>query len=103
MVLLIEQAISAYLGHDRDRSEMLTTMATGELDDAALDECTVSLAGTAYELVLLRHVVNDVQEVAAVAAVVTRGSARRNPQRPKLLAAVAAQLKSEPAPRRVTA
>jgi tetratricopeptide (TPR) repeat protein len=99
----LEQAIATYLVNDRDRSEMLTTLATGEITNDLLDECTVQLAGTAYELVLLRHVVNDVHEVAAVAAVVTHGSPLRSPQRPQLLAAVAAQLKSEPAPRRIPA
>jgi tetratricopeptide (TPR) repeat protein len=99
----LEQAIETYLVNDRDRSEMLTTLATGEVTNDLLDECTVQLAGTAYELVLLRHVVNDVHEVAAVAAVVKHGSPLRNPQRPQLLAAVAAQLKSDPAPRRIPA
>jgi hypothetical protein len=97
----LEQAVSRYLVRERERSEMLTTMATGPATDDALDDCTVQLAGTAYELVLLRSVTDDVEQVTAVAAVVSRGAAERDPYRPQLLAAVAAQLKNaSPAPQR---
>jgi len=94
----LEQAVSTYLDHERERSEMLTTMATGALTDNAVDACAVHFADTAYELVLLRCMVDDVEEVTAVVAVVSRGPATRSPYRPQLLAAVAAELKSDPAP-----
>jgi tetratricopeptide (TPR) repeat protein len=88
----LEQAVNTYLGNERERSEMLTTMATGAITDQAPDDCTVLLEGTAYELVLLRHLRDDVEQVTAIAAVVSRGPANRSPHRPQLLAAVAAQL-----------
>jgi hypothetical protein len=75
---------------------MLTTMATGAVADNPAHECTVKCADTAYELVLLRCVVDAVEKVTAVAALVSRGPASRSPNRPQLLAAVAAQLKSDP-------
>jgi len=92
----LEQAVTTYLGNERERSEMLTTMATGAFTDQGPDDCTVLLGGTAYELVLLRHMRDDVEQVTAIAAVVSRGPTNRSPHRPQLLAAVAAQLTSAP-------
>jgi hypothetical protein len=88
----LERAVETYLTQQRDRSEMLTTMATGALTENEFEQCTIQLAGTAYELVLLRSVADNVGQVTAVAAVVSQGAAGCSPQRPQLLAAVAAQL-----------
>jgi GAF domain-containing protein len=88
----LEQLIQTHLERDRDRSECLTTMATGAVVGEPIDDCTVVLEGAAYELLLLRCVVGNEGQIAAVAAVRNDGSGAKDPHRPQLLAAVAAQL-----------
>ncbi|HKU40274.1 MAG TPA: protein kinase [Polyangiales bacterium] len=87
----LEEFVQDQLQRDRDRSESSTAMVTTVVNEAN-SGYSVTLAGTVYELVLLRAPVGNAAQVAGVAAIVSGESRARHPQRQQLLAAVAAQL-----------
>jgi hypothetical protein len=86
----LEEVVQSQLHRERDKPETLTTLATSVVTEATTG-CSVLLAGTVYELVLLRCAVGN-RQVAGVAAIVSGETKTRHPQRQQVLAAVAAQL-----------
>ena len=88
----LEEMVQTQLHRERDRStETLTTLATSVVTEATTGY-SVQLAGTVYELVLLRASVGNGAQVAAIAAVVSGEAKPKHPQRQQVYAAVAAQL-----------
>ena len=88
----LEEVVQSQLCRERSRSDTnMTTLANNLVTEATRGHSVV-LAGTAYELVLLRCPVGNGAQVAGVAAIVSGEGKTRHPQRQQLLQAVAAQL-----------